>query len=480
MDMAVDFSQVGYGEDIDIDLDFPAGQPDEDMDLGDFDRIHDIQNFNSDARDELMAEGDDASYGMVDAIDVEHNASAAVANDIDIDLEQTVEGIWQQEPQHTAEFQPDTEIDYIDEPTVENINAQANNINTGEWLSTATNVQNIDVMDHADGLSAELLTGAQETQGEPPIDDLTSFESTSAPTPTLPTNVEAAHSSAVSGEKTTEEPSEVDIAPEDNIAVVELEKPNQSLTADQDGESASQPNGDDGIKTPTSNAELHEYKEHLAVDRPDQASESVTEHVQGSLASQDVGQLDHSDDSGAGDTKEDHSNPAQHEEGYESANDTSEYQSGGASYNDITQDQTGADDNVSQNGSALDNPDSEPVEASPGRYIDGDENRESTITGVEATVTEASDKDDPFELTDRYGVYISYGQTDYRLFASSGDDDPNQYFLTDKSALDVPLSRFLTSLREVISEEISPLDDLVLEIDGLGLEFSEVSHQSHP
>ena len=71
-------------------------------------------------------------------------------------------------------------------------------------------------------------------------------------------------------------------------------------------------------------------------------------------------------------------------------------------------------------------------------------------------------------------MYISYGQTDYRLFARGEDDDPNQYFLKDTSALELSLAGFLTSLREVISEEVSPLDELAMHIDGLGLEFAEV------
>ena len=71
-------------------------------------------------------------------------------------------------------------------------------------------------------------------------------------------------------------------------------------------------------------------------------------------------------------------------------------------------------------------------------------------------------------------MYISYGQTDYRLFAKGEDDDPNQYFLKDTTALELSLAGFLTSLREVISEEVSPLDELALHVDGLGLEFAEV------
>ncbi|KAI0851701.1 hypothetical protein F5Y00DRAFT_215662 [Daldinia vernicosa] len=72
-------------------------------------------------------------------------------------------------------------------------------------------------------------------------------------------------------------------------------------------------------------------------------------------------------------------------------------------------------------------------------------------------------------------MYISYGNTDYRLFAKSEADDPNKYFLSDMAALELPLGQLLSSLRDVISDELSPLDELVMHVDGLGLEFSESS-----
>ncbi|KAI1360635.1 hypothetical protein F5Y08DRAFT_44690 [Xylaria arbuscula] len=468
MEMAVDFGQAGFGEDIDIDLDFPAGQPDEDMDLGDFDGIHDIQNFNSDTRDELMAEGDDASYGMVDAIDLEHNASAAVANDIDIELEQTVDSIWQQEPQHVVDIQPDTEIDYIDEPTVEDMDAQRNNIETSEWISTAPATQNTGLMDHADGLSAEIPTGPQETEA---VDNPVPFEGTSLPAETLHTIIETTHSPSLSGERGNGELSEA-IAPEDRIAGVDTEDFNQSLTADHNGVITSLPSGDAEIKT-VSTPELHEFEEHIDAGHLDQVSEVGPDHIQSPLAPNDFGQLDHSEGSETGDAKKEQPDSAQPEEAYEPA-DGSEYQSGGASSHATTKDQTTADDTVPQTGSsAPDGLDSELVQVSSDQNVSGDENQESAIADVGGSVTKTDVRDDPFEIVDRYGVCISYGQTDYRLFASSDDDDPNQYFLTDKMVINLPLSRFLTSLREVISEEISPLDDLVMEIDGLGLEFSE-------
>jgi len=87
MDIMTDFGPDGFTEDIDIDLDLAAvAHPDEDLELADFDHSADLQLFNSDGRDELMAEGDDASYGMVDADDGEHVEVMATTDDIDIDL----------------------------------------------------------------------------------------------------------------------------------------------------------------------------------------------------------------------------------------------------------------------------------------------------------------------------------------------------------------------------------------------------------
>ncbi|KAI0449528.1 hypothetical protein F5B21DRAFT_518102 [Xylaria acuta] len=463
MEMAVDFGQAGF-----------AGEPDEDMDLGDFDGVHDIRNFNSDTRDELMAEGDDASYGMIDAVETDHNASAVTANDIDIELEHTVESIWQQDASHSADFNPDAEIDYLDETTAGNMDDERNDAEKSEWLPAATNSQGANAMDHANGVSVEIFTGAQEPHEEPlPEESTTSSGEPSGPIEASHTGVEATRSSVASSLGEARQPDHVDDLPEDEIAEVVSQVLGQPSIVDQDEQGVNQSNVDADIKH-SPNFKLQESDELQESGHFDETVQTGSDHIDESFVSPDLEQLGPPEVTEPSNVKEDDADPSHPEEAAEFADDTSEYQLGDASYNEHTNDQAGDDDNPSQGEpSALDHSHSQSPEATPARESEDYQNEVATATGSNNSAIRASVRDDPVQLADRYGVYISYGETDYRLFAKSEDDDPNQYFLTDKSALDLSLTRFLTSLRDVISEEVSPLDDLVMQVDGLGIEFSE-------
>lgn len=479
MEMAVDFGPAGFSEDIDIDLDFPAGEPDEDMDLGEFDRPHDIHHFNSDTRDELMAEGDDASYGMIDAIETDHDALATVANDIDIELEHTVESIWQQDLLHPGDLNQDTDIDYLDEAIAENMDAEKNDIETSEWLPAVTNPQAADAMDHANGVSVEIFPTAQGQHGELLLEEpAVSPRETSGPIKTPRPDVETAYSQADFPSEEVKDSNDIDDLPEDEVVQIVAQVSDRPSGAEQDEHDLNQPNTDADTKAHTSNLDSQEPNEEQYHNYSDDVVQTRSYHVDESHEFHDVGKPEHPDatePSGAG---ENHADAPSLEEADESADDNSEYQLGGEPYIEVTNDQTGADDAVSEvEASVLGRSDSQPVETSPARDLDDSQDKLATV-GVESSSIGVGDRDDPIELADYYGIYISYGETDYRLFAKSEDDDPNQYFLTDKSALDASLTQFLTNLREVISEEISPLDDLVLHVDGLGLEFSEVSYYS--
>lgn len=474
MEMAVDFGPAGFSEDIDIDLDFPAGEPDEDMDLGEFDRPHDIHHFNSDTRDELMAEGDDASYGMIDAIETDHDALATVANDIDIELEHTVESIWQQDLLHPGDLNQDTDIDYLDEAIAENMDAEKNDIETSEWLPAVTNPQAADAMDHANGVSVEIFPTAQGQHGELLLEEpAVSPRETSGPIKTPRPDVETAYSQADFPSEEVKDSNDIDDLPEDEVVQIVAQVSDRPSGAEQDEHDLNQPNTDADTKAHTSNLDSQEPNEEQYHNYSDDVVQTRSYHVDESHEFHDVGKPEHPDatePSGAG---ENHADAPSLEEADESADDNSEYQLGGEPYIEVTNDQTGADDAVSEvEASVLGRSDSQPVETSPARDLDDSQDKLATV-GVESSSIGVGDRDDPIELADYYGIYISYGETDYRLFAKSEDDDPNQYFLTDKSALDASLTQFLTNLREVISEEISPLDDLVLHVDGLGLEFSE-------
>ncbi|KAL2127394.1 hypothetical protein VTI74DRAFT_10812 [Chaetomium olivicolor] len=73
-------------------------------------------------------------------------------------------------------------------------------------------------------------------------------------------------------------------------------------------------------------------------------------------------------------------------------------------------------------------------------------------------------------------IDVLYNEEYYTLFGNM-EDDPDSYFLSGVELLDQPLSRFLSALRRVISEEITRTDELVVRFDPLDLEFGERSNE---
>ncbi|KAJ8120495.1 hypothetical protein ONZ43_g2807 [Nemania bipapillata] len=476
MEMAVDFSQAVFGEDIDIDLDFPAAQPDEDMDLGDFDRVHDIHNFNSDTRDELMAEGDDSSYAMIDAIETDHNTSAVAANDIDIELEQAVENIWQQDPPHPADFNLDAEIDYLDETTVENMDAERNDMESSEWLPAVAPSQDAgDTMDHAARVSVEIFTALEERHEELPQEDsIHSYGDAPGIVKTLHPDSEPTYSLPASGLKESSQTTKIDDLPGDEAVEVVAQDSRLSSVAESDEHGISQPIADADVQSHSPSSVDQASNKQRETDYSNEVVQAGSDHTDMPLVSHELERPEHLRVTELDTVEDDHADHLSLEEADESADDSSEYQLGGESYIETTNDQTGVDYVAPPSASSVPDGSGSPATGTgPTRDLTDYHNEAATIPSIKSPVTQVNDRDNPIELADHYGIYISYGETDYQLFAKSEDDDPNQYFLTDKSALDIPLAQFLTSLRDVISEEISPLDDLVLQVDGLGLEFSE-------
>ncbi|KLU87606.1 hypothetical protein MAPG_06603 [Magnaporthiopsis poae ATCC 64411] len=82
------------------------------------------------------------------------------------------------------------------------------------------------------------------------------------------------------------------------------------------------------------------------------------------------------------------------------------------------------------------------------------------------------------EFSARPHVRIQHRNTTYSLFSGSTSDDPYSFFFSDLEALEHPLSQFLAGLREVLSDEITPDEELLIRIDGLGLEFAETMEKS--
>ncbi|KAK4156710.1 hypothetical protein C8A00DRAFT_12382 [Chaetomidium leptoderma] len=80
-------------------------------------------------------------------------------------------------------------------------------------------------------------------------------------------------------------------------------------------------------------------------------------------------------------------------------------------------------------------------------------------------------------LADMPDVEVLYNEEVYSLFGTS-DDNPLSYFLSDVKELDRPLSQFFSALRAVVSDELTPTDELVIRFDPLDLEFGERSNES--
>lgn len=358
MEITTDFGHPGFGDEIDIDLDFAVGQHDEDLELADFDQTQDIQNFNIDTRDELMAEVDDASYGMIDADEIEHNVVATTANDIEIDLGDTEENLWEQNTSHIESFGNADEIDYVD----------VNDI--GEIDVGNTNVVNVD---YTDGGAADQRPAIEPITEEQPLAQPNEVVAQGSPH-------NSPHDSPRDSPKDSPKDSSADLQP-----LASLDE-----TSDLgNGEGNSAIAHEERVSTVA--ASDHSPVEEYLVEQPvEQEQQHGHGHTPQSTNGQEEGGL-----------------------------------SPGAQGPVTTDANTDADDYV-------------------------------------------------LSAAARHNIYISYRRTEYRLFAESEEDDPNLYFFSDMSALQLKLGEFLSSLRDVVADEVSPLDELMMMVDGLGIEFSEV------
>lgn len=356
MEITTDFGHAGFGEEIDIDLDFAVGQHDGDLELADFDQTQDIQNFNVDTRDELMAEGDDASYGMIDADDIEQNEVAAAANDIEIDLGDPEENLWAQEGFHGESFENVDEIDYVEENAID-----GNDVGS-------TSVTNVD---HIEGA---------------PTDEQPAADATEEQLPAL-SNEAAAQGS-----------------------------PQGSLRDSLQGSPKNGPTDPQHLVTVDEAPELGEDEYNRAV--ADEEQVSVPAALVHSLSEEQLSEQP---------AEEQPAKEQQPEEDYTS---------------ELINDQNKGDGDVA-----------------PGNE----------------DFTETAGDDYVLSVAARHNIYVMYHDVAYRLFAESEDDDPNRYFLSDMSALEFTLGKFVSSLRNVIDEEVSPLDELVVTVDGLAIEIAESS-----
>ncbi|KAI1781498.1 hypothetical protein F4818DRAFT_436687 [Hypoxylon cercidicola] len=356
MEITTDLGHTGFGEEIDIDLDFPVGQHDEDLELADFDSTQEIHNFNADTRDELMAEGDDASYGMIDADDIERNEAATTSNDIEIELGDPDDVLWEQNASHVEPVENDPDyIDYTDDKDI------------GDGGVGNISIVNVDPTE----------CGAADKQ--PAIEFISEKQPIAQPNEDM----------AQPNEDMAQLNEDIAQSNEDNTQGSPRDSPHDSPAVPQHI-----PNVDEGPEAGAAeDNSVIVHEEHISTP-----AASVHSPVEEQLAEQLAKQLTE-----------------------------------------------------------------QPVEQA--QLSEQDHTPEPT-NGLSEDLSAAAS---------RHTIYVAYHRVNYRLFAESEDDDPNTYFLSDMSALQFKLGEFLSSLRDVIAEEVSPLDELVLLIDGLGIEISESS-----
>jgi hypothetical protein len=502
MDIMADFNHQGFSEDIDIDLD--VGQIDEDIDIADFDETQDLSHFNSDGRDEMMAEGDDASYGMVDADVVSPNDIAITSNDIDLELDDNPESLWQQEAfQQPYDGQDRDNTDYIDVPPGISMTAVDGDSRIDDILpDQPTEASKAPAYDDQIALQAvSRVVEVADEKNSPPqestpqkhdaADDGLDLEER---TPVLSTELKH-HSD----ENTTDYTSEqvIKVAESEQVSRNHGQSPagldaddldgkitRDSFLGDSNMPQAVVPSDDQQKRTALPESEDllddslydNQANDDTFVDDADDApfgadgatvpnahrSTNHPEDVTAAISSEnaagarDVAGEDYSDEYDA----------------YESVPEDNVH-IGAATDSEVHREefdvQEGHEGEVhDEEASGYDGREEEPGEE--------EVHEENEPPVIEGDTAHGDAQDEGFSaIASRYGLYISYGRTNYRLFAKGDDDDPNEYFLRDRSTLQLPLTGFLSSLREVISEEVSPLDELMIHVDALGLEFSEVS-----
>ncbi|KAI2623997.1 hypothetical protein GGS26DRAFT_593517 [Hypomontagnella submonticulosa] len=467
MEITTDFGHAGFGEDIDIDLDFAVGQADEDLELADFDHAQEMQHFNSDTRDELMAEGDDASYGMVDADDIDRVEATTATNDIEIDLGDTDEALWHHSVSHGDEtFENGAEIDYVENADVGNTNTENVGGGEGSWLESYSTSKPIEAEAELDVTTVDTIDSNLPQDSIVPVDGVASRDFGLSETDG--NNEEA----GITGDNN---------GPENVIQTAFDDEHNNVLNNDATqsaGDTAVGEQDDDGTDNGVQ-ADDFTGQDEITYETHDDEQQPVSHQGEpGTGYDHDDGPIEYEE--GPVSVTSDHRSVEEHfiEQqdlaGQHNLTDfeTFEHQLGGDSYTEPTNDHESVDRAPRE---GIPTPATDKSGQSPVDNSDDENQEESGNDGENRTPAAPAHVEHPLSIATRHEMFITYGQMDYRLFAKSDHDDPNQYFLSDMSALELPLGQFLSSLREVIEDEVNPLDELVMHVDGLGLEFSQSS-----
>lgn len=467
-------SHLDQVEDIDIDLNYTSGQMDDDMILGDYDQVPDGQLPSPEAGDEQMAEGDDASYGMVDADEIDYDENDDPANDHDIEIGGTDDNSWLPEPAAMVQEAENVQIsvDEVDFAIVADANdvevRDATEIEGEVWLEGQTS--NVADLPSAD---AQLSTTSEAQKDSPKVIE------------TIPGNI--GHDEVSKGSlspATLNDPPATEVgntAPQED----EMQQPDLHEEHQEEPNLEYEEERHDEYQVEHNEQHLEEYREeyHEGFEELDKEFAENGENGEGQEAAA-------SEVAGANATGEGHepSTDVHHLESGE-PDESDDVENAGATdewpEEDLgNSDEAQADVDVhetashpekhipSQNHAEVPVPQSSSPcagSASAEDDTDGESKTVAPLPHPQITATE-----DPSAIAARYDIVVQYGDSDYQLFAKSTEDDPNRYFLSDRTTLDLPLAEFLSSIREVIAQELSPLDELVMSIDGLGVEFAEV------
>ena len=463
----MDLAHPGF-EDIDIDLDF--AQADEDMELADF------ETLNSDGRDELMGDGDDESY-MIDADNMAHNAAAAAANDIEIDIGGSDEQLLPGPTAFNAPHQVD-EIDYAP-----NLDIGEQNVQSGDWFQPT--IEQVPASVDTAQVESAVDTNTAVAVDATPAQETMALSMETAALPVEVTNVPATADKAegIDGFGLDESYAQVPQT-EDDVDITEQENAlpsnlvDESAVPTETGEDVSGVQHDEEHNISSTDRqpaeEVDETKpvEHIQLNNePDDNDPLVDNDLEAPQVAQDSESTADPavEANGAGDYLYD-----EHADEDAYAKEGDDETKASPKELDLQNEDRGEDEDEGENeGEGEDKEENEDGAEAPDHHPDGPHDSSAHELAEEDRVRDVI-TEDAASIAARHEMYISYGQTDYRLFAKGEDDDPNQYFLKDTTALELSLSGFLTSLREVISEEVSPLDELALHVDGLGLEFAEV------
>lgn len=475
MEITTDFGHLDPVEDIDIDFDFTTEQPDGDLELEDFDQAQ----FHSDPRDELMAEGDDGSYDMVDADEANYNNTAAAANDYGIDATGTDGNVWQASnaPMGSERDGPTEEATHHEIIGADSFGADQANPNDGLWVRDGDHAGNNTVLETAQTVEPSLPSG----------DD-----------PATLASLTAADFSVVNegfglGAPEVGPDVDLDLGGVDEVGLTEFNVGNTlaeaSTTDDPLNEPSASTAGDSnsGVEQGTTGTKTTDVGETLGLfedpgkqDHQDLNGEEEDAEIGYTQLDDDEHLSQEGDVSLAPEETEHGRNDAQEHqpvfqvnpEWTDGAADMSAglYQLGDDSYGENTNNnqhdpEEATEQDEEEHGSL--------VSSTYGPRDDSNVEHDDTAVSDSRRTQDLTDEH-PLSIATRHEIFMRYGETDYRLFAKSENDDPNTYFLgSDMYAMELPLNEFLKSIREVISQEVSPLDELVMHVGVLGLKFGE-------